>query len=160
MSARFEPEHANEQRSGERLGAYLKKLRQAKGYTVEQVSMRTKYSGQQIQALEDEQWQVLPEGVPLRWLVRSYARFLEIDEQVLQAMLDEVIPATHQPAGGSRQVHWEGQDMSLYVAPRQRTWGWWLIALVLIVVVLFYAIDQGWIPESWLIFDWLRTLNR
>lgn len=160
MSIRSKQEQAGEQRPAESIGFYLKQLREAKGYTVEQVSIRTKYSVQQIHALEEERWSVLPQGVPLRWLVRSYARFLETDEQAILAMLDAAIPTGHQPAQDAQGMQWEGQDMSLYVAPQQRTWGWWLIALVLIVVVLFYAIDQGWIPESWLIFDWLKALSQ
>lgn len=160
MSTRSEPEQGTGQRPGEHLGEYLRKLREARGYTLEEVSIRTKYSAQQIQALEQERWAALPQGMPLRWLVRSYARYLEADEAAVLAMLDAAAPKSHQPEQSPQSMQWEGQDMSLYVAPRHRTWGWWLIVLVLIVVVLFYAIDQGWIPESWLVFDWLKTLSQ
>lgn len=143
------------------VGPYLKKLREAQGHSLEQVSMRIKYSPQQIEALESEHWNNLPSGAPMRWLVRSYARFLGVDQDAIQAMLETALPDTAKAhAESEHKMRWEAQDMSLYVAPRQRTWGWWLVALVLFVVILFYAVDQGWIPESWLIFDWLKALNQ
>jgi|SRR5690625_482292 len=161
MSTRSESDQVVDNHSDMSVGPYLQQLRKAQGHTLEQVSMRIKYSTQQIQALEQERWDVLPSGTPLRWLVRSYGRFLEVDDAAIQAMLDSTFPETVQSTStGDNKMKWEAQDMSLYVEPSQRAWGWWLVALVLLVVVLFYAIDQGWIPESWLIFDWLKALSQ
>lgn|SRR5690625_688834 len=142
------------------LGPYLQQLRETQGFTLEQVSARIKYSRQQIAALEQENWAELPSGAPVRWLLRSYARFLQADEHAILAMYDNQQPAAASQGQPGQSTSWQMQDMSLYVEPRQRTWGWWLVALVLVVIVLFYAIDQGWIPESWLIFDWLRALSQ
>ncbi len=143
------------------IGPYLKQLREAQGLTVEQVSLRIKYSVPQIEALEQERWDDLPAGAPTRWLVRSYARFLKLDDAAIQSMLESACPESVRiDAAQAHKTRWAAEDMSLYVAPRQRPWGRWLIVIVLLVVIMFYALDQGWIPESWLIFDWLKNLHQ
>lgn len=142
------------------LGPYLQQLRETQGYTLEQASARIKYSSQQIAALEQEDWAALPSGAPVRWLLRSYARFLQADEAALLAMYERLQPESDLLDRTNQSSQWQATDMPVYAEAHHRTWGWWLVALVLLVVVLFYAIDQGWIPESWLIFDWLRALSQ
>lgn len=161
MGTRTDQEQMTENSPEMSVGPYLKQLREAQGYTIEQVSMRIKYSVVQIEALEQERWDDLPTGAPVRWLVRSYARFLKVDDEAIQSILDTTFPdSVRSELGEEHKVQWEAEDMALYAEPRQRAWVWWLIIIVLLVVVLFYAIDQGWIPESWLIFDWLKALRQ
>lgn len=140
------------------LGAFVAELRQARGLSYNDVSVRIKYSVPQLEALEQENWDALPAGVPLRWMVKSYARLLETDENVLLDMLDQyqsTLPkrAVKDVRKGSK---WNGSDMSLYTEPTQRSWGWLIVIAVLILIALFYALDQDWIPENWLVFDWLK----
>ncbi|HLS17664.1 MAG TPA: helix-turn-helix transcriptional regulator [Paenalcaligenes sp.] len=161
MGTRTDQEHMTETNTEMSVGPYLKQLREAQGHTLEQVSLRIKYSVPQIQALEQERWDALPDGAPVRWLVRSYGRFLNVEAQAIQSMLDAAFPeSVRAEMSTAHKMQWEAEDMALYVEPRQRTWIWWLIAIVLLVVVVFYAIDQGWIPDSWLVFDWLKALRQ
>src|SRR5699024_206447 len=161
MGTRTDQDQMTENSAEMSLGPYLKQLREAQGHTAEQVSMRIKYSVQQIEALEQERWQDLPSGAPVRWLVRSYGSFLNVEDDAIQSMLDSAFPdSIRADMSDEHKMRWQADDMSLYVEPRQRTWVWWLIAIVLLVIVVFYAIDQGWIPESWLVFDWLKALRQ
>ena len=161
MGTRTDQDQMTENSAEMSLGPYLKQLREAQGHTPEQVSMRIKYSVQQIEALEQERWQDLPSGAPVRWLVRSYGSFLNVEDDAIQSMLDSAFPdSIRADMSDEHKMRWQADDMSLYVEPRQRTWVWWLIAIVLLVIVVFYAIDQGWIPESWLVFDWLKALRQ
>lgn len=141
------------------LGAFIAELRQAQGLSYHDVSIRIKYSALQLEALEKEDWQALPNGMPLRWMVKSYARLLGADESLLLGMLEEQtgVTATHNIRQKKKQ--WDGADMSLYTEPTQRAWGWWLIIALLLLIALFYALDQGWIPENWLVFDWLKEFQ-
>lgn len=61
------------------IGARLAQEREAKGWSQDYVSERLKFSLRQLRALEDEEWEKLPQGVPLRGFVRNYARLLGID---------------------------------------------------------------------------------
>lgn len=144
------------------LGAFIAELRQARGLSYNDVSTRLKYSVPQLEALEQENWAVLPSGVPLRWMIKSYARFLETDENVLLDMLDKQqgTATTKRVVKTTRKgADWSGSDMSLYAEPSQRSWGWLLIIAVLILIAVFYALDQGLIPEDWLVFDWLKEFK-
>lgn len=141
------------------LGLFVAELRQARGLSYKDVSARIKYSVLQLKALEQENWDALPHGMPLRWMIKSYARFLETDEDVLLGMLDvqEGQKIGHTPRNVRKGADWnKDSDMPLYSEPTQRSWGWLIIIAVLLLIALFYALDQGWIPEDWLVFDWLK----
>ena len=61
------------------LGQLLREAREEKGLTLEQVEERTKVRQAQIQALEEENFGELPEGIFRKGLLRNYARFLGLD---------------------------------------------------------------------------------
>ena len=78
----------------DRLGAA--RAARIKGWSVDEVSSRIKFSARQIEALENEQWADLPSGVSLRGLIRNYARLLGADSQAIVESLD---PGTRHRAG-------------------------------------------------------------
>lgn len=144
------------------LGASLRAMRKARGSSLSDASARLKYSARQLDALENEQWEVLPKGVLLRGLVKNYGRFLETDVDVLLVMLDN--QAGTQPAPSVsipvQRTSYAGSDLPLHVESGSRSWGWLLVILMLLAVAGGYAIDRGWVPDSWLIFDWLKALKQ
>ena len=145
------------------LGDTLKALREARGLSLSEVSARIKYSSVQLGHLEASDWSRLPEGVPLRGLVRNYARFLDTDVDAILKLLDDAVgPTRPQPAVSSLGTRrpLPQTDMTPKGEPAHRTWAWLLLILVLFGVVGIYAIDRGWVPESWLIFDWLKALHQ
>lgn len=143
-------------------GEALRRMREARGLTLIEVSARIKYSAVQLGYLEAQEWVRLPEGVPLRGLVRNYARFLEADiEAMLRLLDDEVGPTGPRPTVSALE-----NKHALRVAdappkgePAHRTWTWLLLILVLLCVAGLYAINRGWVPDEWLIFDWLKALK-
>ena len=74
------------------VGSALRTLRQSKGWSLDEVSSRIKFSTKQIEALENEAWADLPKGVSLRGLVRNYARLLGADSQAIVDSLDSQGP--------------------------------------------------------------------
>lgn len=142
------------------VGPALRQLREARRLSVGDVSARVKFSSRQIDALENERWDDLPRGVSLRGLVKNYGRFLDADVKALLTMLDNQVgstvprPAVVQPGGTA-----EPSDLAIHTDPVHRPWGWVLVILILVFVVGFYAIERGWVPESWLVFDWLKSLR-
>ncbi|MDY0309911.1 MAG: helix-turn-helix domain-containing protein [Castellaniella sp.] len=145
------------------LGDALRTLRETRGLSLPEVSARIKYSAVQLGYLEAGDWSRLPEGVPLRGLVRNYARFLETDVDAALKLLDDAVgPTRPRPAvtalGAQRAL--QQADMMPKGEPAHRTWAWLLLILVLFCVVGVYAINRGWVPESWLVFDWLKALRQ
>ncbi|MDX3896053.1 helix-turn-helix transcriptional regulator [Pusillimonas sp.] len=156
------PEPIAEPDEARGLGASLRAMRMARGCSLSDVSARLKYSVRQLDALENEQWDRLPNGVLLRGLVKNYGRFLETDVDALLAMLDTQV-GTRSAASVSVPVpaaSLSGADLPLHPEGGSRSWGWLLIIVVLLVVAGVYAIDRGWVPDSWLIFDWLKALKQ
>lgn len=143
------------------VGSTLKALRHAKRLSLTDVSSRLKFSSRQLQALENEEWNRLPTGVSLRGLVKNYGRFLGADVDALLTMLDNQVgstaprPAIVQSSGAPAPA-----DLAIQAEPVSRPWGWFVVIFVLLVVAGFYAIERGWVPESWLIFDWLKALRQ
>ncbi|MFA7438804.1 helix-turn-helix domain-containing protein, partial [Castellaniella sp.] len=72
------------------LGHALRAMREARGLTLVEVSARIKYSPAQLGHLEAEEWSRLPQGAPLRGLVRNYVRYLDGDIDAVLVLLNEV----------------------------------------------------------------------
>ncbi|MFA5597362.1 MAG: helix-turn-helix transcriptional regulator [Pusillimonas sp.] len=142
------------------VGATLKALRLARHVTLADASARLKYSSRQLQALENEQWADLPSGLPLRGLIKNYARFLEADVDAVLVMLANQTGEVATPKIGISPVNggteFTPADLPVHAEGGSFSWGWFLVILLVVVAAGFYAIDRGWLPESWMVFDWLR----
>lgn len=73
-------------------GLALRRLREQKGLSVGEVCDRLKMPARQIEALETGAYETLPEPVFVRGFLRSYARFLDMDETVLDEYLAHFSP--------------------------------------------------------------------
>lgn len=71
------------------LGKMLSEARERLGLSVMDVSSQIKFAPRQIEALEADDFQHLPETAFLRGFVRSYAKILHLDAQVLLAALPQ-----------------------------------------------------------------------
>ncbi|KRC82964.1 hypothetical protein D3C87_326040 [compost metagenome] len=140
------------------VGSALRALRQSKGWSLDEVSSRIKFSTKQIEALENEQWADLPTGVSLRGLVRNYARLLGADSQAIVDSLDpkaRVTGPVKLSPGALHSAHSIPQSSADDERSSSTSWGW-LIAIVLVLAAgVAYAFWQGWLPQQWLPSDWL-----
>ncbi len=66
-------------------GEHLKREREMRGLTLEEISAATRIAPRFLAALENEQWELLPGGVFNRGFIRSVARYLGLDEDSLVA---------------------------------------------------------------------------
>ena len=62
-------------------GDKLKRERELRGVTLEEISKATKIGLRALQALEEEHFEQLPGGIFNKGFVRSYAKFLGLDEE-------------------------------------------------------------------------------
>jgi len=131
------------------LGQSLARLREARGWTVADVSVRLKFSERQIVALEAENWSALPRGLSLRGLIRNYARLLGADAEALLAALAPGSDAASPGRAASSQLASEraAQLMSQQPAPRDRGWlALGVIVLAALATIAAYAL--GWWPDN------------
>jgi cytoskeletal protein RodZ len=62
-------------------GEHLRREREMRGVSLEEISAATRIGTRFLEALESEQWERLPGGVFNRGFVRAVARFLGLDEE-------------------------------------------------------------------------------
>lgn len=111
-------------------GEHLKREREMRGVTLEEISAATRISTRFLEALEKEHWDHLPGGVFNRGFIRAVAHFLGLDEDGLLAEYDLV--TRHQPEAG------------ISVAPSLKTRRLWL-APVAAGAVIGAIVAGGWI---------------
>lgn len=80
-------------------GEKLKREREMRAITLEEIADATKIGTRSLRALEEEQFDLLPGGIFNKGFVRAYARYLGIDEE--QAVADYMAAVGEQQAGSS-----------------------------------------------------------
>jgi cytoskeleton protein RodZ len=73
------------QMSSTPFGEHLKREREMRGVSLEEVSAATRISTRFLEAIESDDWDRLPGGVFNRGFIRSVARFLGLDEESMVA---------------------------------------------------------------------------
>jgi len=74
-------------------GEHLRRERESRNVSLDQIAEATKISKRQLKALEDEKFQMLPGGIFNKGYVRAYSRFLGLNEE---AMVAEYLEASGQ----------------------------------------------------------------
>ncbi len=108
-------------------GESLKRERELRGVTLEEISAATRIAARFLKAIENEEWDQLPGGVFNRGFVRAVARYLGLDE--------ENTVAEYTLAVGDRPSVpvWTGSPP--VVTPEQ-PWLAWIVAAVVVLALL------------------------
>src|SRR5205814_6694063 len=75
-------------------GERLKRERELRSITLDEIANSTKIGTRMLHALEDEEFSKLPGGIFNKGFVRAYARYLGLDEE--QAVVDYLAAETEQ----------------------------------------------------------------
>ena len=113
-------------------GDRLRREREMRGITLDEIAESTKISRRHLEALEKEDFDSLPGGIFNRGFVRSYARYLGIDED--QAVADYSAAAT-EPAEAENKFPLDVPEPGPDLNPRRSTLPL-ILALVALVAVL------------------------
>jgi cytoskeleton protein RodZ len=120
----------------ESFGARLKREREKKGVTLDDISLSTKIGTRLLRALEDEHFEQLPGGIFNKGFVRAYARHLGLDED--QTVADylaasgDVPPARNLEPQIAEALQARAEEQPGGVA--QIPWGYLAIALSLVAL--------------------------
>lgn len=117
------------------VGAALREGRELLGLSVADVANRIKFAPRQIEALEADDFEQLPEMAFVRGFVRSYARLLEIDAAPLLAAL----PQKHLPLSSIAENNAVGVPFPSMLAARRSNVIWVVAALVVVVVLVVFS---------------------
>lgn len=79
--------------TGNSFGSILKKAREKKGISLEDVSKELFIKARQLQAIEEENFEALPEHAFSHGFVKNYAKYLGLNEHEVVAIFDDAYPA-------------------------------------------------------------------
>jgi cytoskeletal protein RodZ len=116
-------------------GEHLKREREMRGVSLEEISAATRIAPRFLQALENEQWEQLPGGVFNRGFIRSVAHYLGLDEDSLVA--EYALETKGRPDPGVVADPPDEPD---------RTWARVLVLIVLAILI----IAGGWAAVHYL----------
>jgi cytoskeleton protein RodZ len=77
-------------------GENLRREREMRGVTLEEISDATKISVRALKAMENDQFEKLPGGIFTRSFIRAYAKYLGLDDEKIMAEFQLVAPASAQ----------------------------------------------------------------
>jgi cytoskeleton protein RodZ len=110
-------------------GEHLKREREMRGVSLEEISAATRISVRFLEALENEHWAQLPGGIFNRGFIRSVARFLGMDEDGLVA--EYALETRERP----EIAVWTKEPVR-----KRRNW----FAIIGTIVVIALVIAGGW----------------
>lgn len=114
------------------LGEELKRLREHKNLSIREVAEATHIGGRFLQAIESDNYSILPGGIFNRGFVRSYARFIGFDEEQALVLYNQQLEAQGGEAPRSLAPSLEGID-------EEPASPWGSIALIVIILLLLSA---------------------
>lgn len=119
----------------ESVGELLKREREAQEKTIEEVAKVTKMSGQTLAALEDDRFSALPAPVYVKGHLRTYARYLGLDEDEI---VQKYMRFTQQQEQDSDELdEWDAVELELAEQKKTagRRWIWIALAAAVVVVI-------------------------
>jgi len=117
-------------------GEHLRREREMRGVSLDEVSQATRIGTRFLEALEGERWKDLPGGVFNRGFLRSIARYLGLDEEALVA---EYAQATNDHP---QMAEWAPSAMETGIAPQRKSNR--RLAFLVVLLILVSVGAGGW----------------
>ncbi|WP_158934472.1 helix-turn-helix domain-containing protein [Burkholderia sp. S171] len=122
------------------VGARLTQLREAKNWSLDDVSARLKVSPQKLRALESGDLGLFPDRNFATGIVRSYAKIMGADPAPFTAALRQANGPVEQnlslPASSGAGLPRGRVSVPLGSSPRRRSWLWGVAAVIVAVIAL------------------------
>lgn len=134
-------------------GALLRQARQAQGVALGDLAATLKVPVEKLQALEDEDWQRLPDVVFLRALAQTICRTLHLEAAPVLALLPQQKVTALAPQGGlNAPMRARGVPSILATNTQHSPWPW----VVLLLIVLG---GGGYLGVQWMAPEWVRGVS-
>lgn len=128
----------------ETIGQILKRVREEKGISIEEVSNQTKVHHRVIEALESDNFKELPAPVYVKSFIKHYAKFLELDsEELVKRYMSEYAERPKQ-VFMLNEIRLGTGELSQYFTPLVTG----LIAAM--VILLVYSLGQSIVKKTML----------
>ncbi|MCQ2559237.1 MAG: DUF4115 domain-containing protein [Clostridia bacterium] len=118
------------------IGKSLREAREAKHLSLSEAEEKLKIRSRYLEALENEDFTVLPEKVYARGFLRSYAQFLGLDAELLlqefEALKAEEAPEEESKASPSYEQS--------FAVPNKKTWIKIIVGALVLVIIIWWII--------------------
>ncbi|HEY3433102.1 MAG TPA: RodZ domain-containing protein [Rhodocyclaceae bacterium] len=121
-------------------GFRLKAERESQGHSIAEVSHALKFGIRQIEALEADNYDLLQGSTFLRGFIRSYARYLKLDDAPLLALLTVAAPPAQAEIVAPTNM---GEAMTQPFIDRNQKWLMLGMALVVVLAVGAYWLTMN-----------------
>lgn len=126
----------------EGFGERLRRQREVRGISLDEIAATTKIGTRLLRALEDEQFELLPGGIFNKGYVRAYARHLGIDEE--QAVADYLWAAHENPPDVRLIAHQNSAMHSRYDMDSASVGRDFPLLPILILLIVITGAAGGW----------------
>lgn len=136
------------------LGEDLRRERESRSVSLEQIAQQTKVSVRHLRALETDRLELLPGGVFNRGILRSYLQFLELDEQPWLARFAE-LQAAPPPSEPNEWLRYAQTVTGLKTSPpgEEDVRFRWLGVLILFLLLA----TAGWFTYRFAVKHWRQA---
>ncbi|MDO1509002.1 MULTISPECIES: RodZ domain-containing protein [unclassified Neisseria] len=114
------------------MGAKLRHAREQKGFSIGEVAERLKLPARQIEGLESGNYEGMPEAVFIRGFLRTYGRFLGLDENEVASYLDRILP---QNRSNLYAVERNNQSLNYQQTEIKKSFPKWVAGLLVLALV-------------------------
>lgn len=122
----------------DRIGEIFREARIAQGVTLEQVEEKTMVKKRYLEAIENEEWSKLPGKVYAKGFLRSYARFLKLEEQPIIDLFDLHVKSEPSLIPAKQSTKEPGRRKNIELNRRPKTG--MILVFCLIALVLFMGV--------------------
>lgn len=120
------------------IGEILKSAREKKGISLREAEEDTKIRYKYLEALEEENFDVIPGTVYTKGFIRNYANYLGLDGDQLLAAFKELYREQDEDAPREELVHSPSTDIM-----RPRFWVYVMIFVALVAILLFVVLNRS-----------------
>lgn len=131
----------------------LKKKRESLGLSLEDVFQKTRIRSTYLQAIENKEFQLLPDPVYTKNFIKTYAKFLGLDEKPIIQDYDDFMSTQKQERIQPQEEI--SSEEKHYIGTMSHKKSYWGLLLVLIIVFIAWLIVNQNMPVS----DEISSLN-
>ncbi len=126
----------------ERFGEYLRKQREIRGFSLEEIAEQTKISLRALRAIEAEDWEILPAEIYVRGFIRCYCETIGLDpHEALLRFEEAYLPY-------KRQKEEKRYKENEYLAGKRRSPLFWIIFILVMLALLAVGGYLFWHQKS------------
>jgi cytoskeletal protein RodZ len=114
----------------------LKSIRESKGLTLKEIFQHTRISVANLEAIENSQYHLLPPPVFTKSFMRTYAKFLNIDDKILLSRYDrylETLQEKHYDADIKKTPKFSGIHYKIFA---------WIFFLLVIISLVTFSLSS------------------